>query len=46
MDESTKRLILELKVKTDNIKRLAHELKDLARECSDKIDEEARKHGT
>ena len=43
MDESTKRLILELKAKTENIKKLAHELKDLARECSDKIDIEARK---
>jgi hypothetical protein len=43
MDESTKRLILELKAKSDNMQRLAHELKDLARECSDKIDEEVRR---
>jgi hypothetical protein len=43
MDSETKRMILELKVRTDNISALTFQIQQLARECSERIDIEARK---
>lgn len=44
MDNHTKELILKLKEKSDNMRKLSFELMSLAREVSNELDTEARKH--